>query len=762
MWHSSGQCFSAPVRDMLLQLLLHSFLSPRHEGVRRAEPACAAASYPGHPITRSCCQLKTSIGTMDTTVIEIPSLGRPFSLGMLYDCRSDKLIPGVTFWNDNLILTDVESKPQENTSFELIVSDSISDKATALDISVSLKASFLCGLINVGGSATYINDKKSSSQHARVTLKYSRTTRFDQLTMNRLGTQNVTYPEGTATHVVTGILYGAQAFFIFDRKVSTSENIQDIQGNLQVMINKIPSVSIEGEGKLKLTDTEKGSVTRFNCTFHGDFALDRNPVTYEEAINTYANLPKLLGPEEEKAVPVKVWLYPLSKLDNRAAKLVREISNNLISKAENILQQMTDVNMHCNDLMRHPVAEIFPDIKRKMHEFRDYCDQFTLVFQKQLAQTLPSIRGGEMEEVALVNILAGKGRSPFAKLHVDGYLSTRRQEMDIVSSYLKVLENLEVLPSEDELSKVVTDPMIDFVVCYNFTSLNEGETYLSDMTNWLPILEKSENEYYRPNTVTPWFKNTDDLRKERKYVRAFQEFTQANASREDTRYIISCTPDPKNPGVSIHLYEVGILVCDSFLPPGKPSPPVTVSISHDMVTLSLKPSDFGEEFVAGYSIDYRKQDENWKTHRTENKDPELNLTGLQANKTYQVRYSSVCKVGLSAASDITVMKTLPASPPEIITCTSEPTCLHLLWKEPKVIGEGVTITEYKVEYKEKGKQDNPTWLETKTGKKRKNWDIAGLKPKTSYAIRVQAVCGDLGTSAPSDEIEALTSEKQKL
>uniref|UniRef100_A0A8C5MHJ3 SNTX thioredoxin-like domain-containing protein n=1 Tax=Leptobrachium leishanense TaxID=445787 RepID=A0A8C5MHJ3_9ANUR len=348
-------------------------------------------------------------------------------------------------------------------------------------ISASLKASFFGGLVSVGGSATYINDTKSSSHNARVTLKYSRTTRFDQLTMNHLGAQNMTYPEvfdkGTATHVVTGILYGAQAFLIFDR------------------------------------EQEKESVSRFNCTFHGDFALDKNPVTYEEAINTYANLPKLLGPDGEKAVPAKVWLYSLT---------------------ENILQEMTDVNMQCNDLMRHPAAEIFPDIKKKMRQFREYCEQFTLVFQKQLAQTLPSIRGGGMEEVALVNILAGKDRSPFAKLHVAGYLSTKRQEMDTVSSYLKVLEHIQVLPSEHELNQVVTDPMVDFIVCYNFTSLNEGETYLSDLTDWLPILEHLENEVYKPNTVTPWFKNTDLIKKARVYVRAFQEFTQANASREDT------------------------------------------------------------------------------------------------------------------------------------------------------------------------------------------------------------------------------------
>uniref|UniRef100_A0A8C5PBA3 Fibronectin type-III domain-containing protein n=1 Tax=Leptobrachium leishanense TaxID=445787 RepID=A0A8C5PBA3_9ANUR len=579
--------------------------------------------------------------------------------------------PGVsvTLWNHDALNADVESKSQENTSFELIASDSISDKASALNISASLKASFFGGLVSVGGSATYINDTKSSSHHVRVTLKYSRTTRFDQLTMNHLGAQNMTYPEvfdkGTATHVVTGILYGAQAFFIFDR---------------EVMIKKIPTFSIEGEGELNLTEQEKESVSRFNCTFHGDFALDRNPVTYEEAINTYANLPKLLGPDGEKAVPAKVWLYPLSKLDDRAAKLVREISNNLISKAENILQEMTDVNMQCNDLMRHPAAEIFPDIKRKIHQFREYCEQFTLVFQKQLAQTLPSIRGGAMEEAALVNILAGKDRSPFAKLHVDGYLSTKSQEMDTVSSYLKVLEHIQFEKSKNRIESNRKKNRCTSL--FNFTSLNEEETYLSDLTKWLPILENLESKVYRPKTVTPWFKNRDIIKKSRKCAQTFNGFTQANSSRENTRYIISCTPDPKNPGVSIYLYEHGDLVCQSFLSPSKPL--VIVSVSHDMVKLSLKPSDLGEEFVAGYSIEYRKQEETWKTHRTENKDQEVNLTGLQANKTYQVRYSSVSKAGLSAASDITVVKTLPASPPEIITCINEPTSVNLHWKEPKV------------------------------------------------------------------------------
>ncbi|XP_063312454.1 stonustoxin subunit beta-like [Pelobates fuscus] len=698
------------------------------------------------------------------TAIEIPSLGRPFSLGMMYDCREDKLIPGVTLWNRDTLKTNVESKSQDNTSFELIASDTISDKASALNISASLKASFLSGMVQVGGSATYLNDRKTSSHQARVTFKYFRTTRFEQLSMDHLGVQNMTYPEllddGTTTHVVTGILYGAQAFFIFDREVSTSENTQEIQGNLQVMIKKLPRISIEGNGKLAITDKEKESVDRFSCTFHGDFALDRNPVNYEDAINIYASLPKLLGYNGEKAVAMKVWLYPLSKLDNRAAKLVREISQTLVFKSESIIQQMVEVNTQCNDLMKHRAAEIFPEIKRTISNFRENCEKFTLVLQKQLAQTLPSIRGKGIEEGALVDILTAIEQSPFGKFHIEEYLSKKKQEMDIVSSHLDVLKPIKVLPSEPELNQVITDPRIDFIVCYNFTSLNEEETYLSEMTYWLQIMENSSNTIYQPDKVKAWFKNTGVIKNARKYVKAFQEFTQTNDPREDTQFIISCTKDPENPGVSIYLYEFGDLVSDRFLPPGKPSPPI-ICTTHNGAKLTLEPSDFGKDFIIGYKIEYRiLEEESWKNYTTENNDQEINYNGLQPNETYQFRYSAMCKVGLGAVSDITVGKTLPTSPPEAIQCTAGSTCLHLHWQIPSVIGKEVTITEFKVEYKQRLQHDNITWIEKKTGKKTGHCVIDGLNTKTSYKIRVLAICGDHGISAPSDEILTLTAEKE--
>ncbi|KAJ0015627.1 hypothetical protein NQD34_009247 [Periophthalmus magnuspinnatus] len=268
----------------------------------------------------------------------MPALGRPFKLGMLYDARADKLVPGMTLWDHEKLQQDMTETLKPNSEFEMLASDSISDKSNSLGVDASLKASFFSGLITVDGSAKYLKDTKTSKQQARVTLQYKTTTCFRALTMNQLGAGNIMHPDvfekGLATHVVTAILYGAQAFFVFDREVSDSENLQDVQGNLQVIIKKIPCISIEGEGALKMEDKDKEKVQKFSCKFHGDFSLSQNPVTFEDAMKVYQDLPKLLGPNGEKAVPVKVWLLPLTSLDSAAARLVRQVSVGLVFEVE--------------------------------------------------------------------------------------------------------------------------------------------------------------------------------------------------------------------------------------------------------------------------------------------------------------------------------------------------------------------------------------------------------------------------------------------
>jgi len=104
----------------------------------------------------------------------------------------------------------------------------------------SLKLSFLTGLVNTARSANYLNDCKSSDKQARVTLKYGSMNRFEELIIEKLGTVHYSTMKGKATHVVTGVLYGAEAFFVFDQEVAPSENYQTVHENMKKVIKTLP------------------------------------------------------------------------------------------------------------------------------------------------------------------------------------------------------------------------------------------------------------------------------------------------------------------------------------------------------------------------------------------------------------------------------------------------------------------------------------------------------------------------------------------
>ncbi|XP_065442577.1 verrucotoxin subunit beta-like [Chrysemys picta bellii] len=704
------------------------------------------------------------------STIEMPALGRPLRLGMLYDCRSDMLIPGITLWGIEALKKDVETMPKHNTEFQIIASDSIEDKASALSLSASLKASLLGGLVEVGGSAAFLNDTKKSKYHARVALHYSVTNRFEHLTMSQLGTENVSYPavfdQGTATHVVTAVLYGAQAFFVFDREVSSSESMREIEGKMKLMIEKIPKVCGGAEVSGKKGNRAEEKIENFSCTFYGDFALENNPVTYQDAMGVYSTLPKRLGVAGENAVPVRVWLYPLSKLDSRAAQLVREISAVLVYDAQSALEHLTECDVRCNDMVKDRTATTFPEIQRKIQQFRDLCKQHRQAFQKELARTLPSIRGGGAEEGALVEILTNKEQSPFGTQRLNEFLEKKQEEMDFVNSYLAELEKVEVVSSRSELQRIFLSPRHEFVVSLSLTSLHNEESYLSELNLWLrrqfmknihdPALASSACETPKSKL---WFEDEEIRRKARQAVKSFSGFACVNKSNGTTRFIVASVPDKDNPGTAIYLYGDGELISTNFEPPSKPLPALIGGIRHDRVQLTFNPAAYGRAAISGYRAEYRiAGQENWTAVDVNNTQVTFTVTGLRANTEYQFRYAAVSKPGLSESSDVSdPVKTLPpTSPPGKPVATAvDSSAITLTWESPSVTADGVSIREYKVEYKEKTgnmrQEGKDKWLERRLGRRTESFNVKGLRPETPYRFRVSAVCADGAVSDPSEE-----------
>ncbi|XP_053322033.1 stonustoxin subunit alpha-like [Spea bombifrons] len=684
--------------------------------------------------------------------IEIPSLGRPFSLGMLYDCRDDSLVPGISFWKREALEKDISVSPQNSTSFEVITSDTVCDKSSALEMKAALKTSFLCGLVQVGGSAKFLNDTKRSEERARVTLKYSRTTKFTQLGVGHLCADDVSgrTDKLPATHIVTGILYGAQAFFIFDQDVSSSEKLSEVEGKLQAMVRRIPQLS---NGDNKMTPEVK-------CTFYGDFALQTSQVTFDEVVKIYSSLPNLLGENGENAVPLRVWLHPLKSLDDKATRLVREISLNLFLKIEYMMQYMAEVDMQCNDLMRHPAAESFPDLKTGIRPLRENCKKFILQIQSRLSQTLPAIRGGEMDEGMMAEILGRKEWSPFREHDIKDFLSKTRKEMDFMYALRNALRQIQVISTKEKLREFFISSYVDYAVCFNVIAFFPVAPYLTDTSRWINESRINSTGYYQSYqypSSSLWFEVRGMSGKVRQYVKEFQAFAQANSTNYRTKFVITSLRERNDPGISIYLCREGELDSLDFEPPSKPNPPSLTKITHYSVELSLQPAEFGRRFIEGYRVECAPcYTDKWVSLPVQ-KAEKVEFPNLEPGSYYQFRYSAVCKARQSQVSDVTRAQTLPTSPPKEPQTTADSSSIRVFWKAPSVVGREVVIRQYKLQYKE---QSSDVWLEVKTATKTESHVIEGLSADTTYNIRVSAVTGNNTESNPSEEILSTTAGEE--
>ncbi|XP_060754280.1 verrucotoxin subunit beta-like [Neoarius graeffei] len=600
---------------------------------------------------------------MDSKCMEIPALGRSLYPGMLYDCRRDSFIPGVTLWDAEAVNKHIDVHQQPKTQLTFTSSDTLSEKAKLLDISASLKASFFSGLVEVGGSAKYLNDTKSSTRQSRVTMQYSQTTEFRQLTMKELG--NITYPQvfdqKTATHVVTAVLYGAQAFMVFDYTAAENESKQAVEGNLYAVVKKIPTISIEGDASLKMTDEEKKMAENTSVTFYGDVALEENPTTFKEALEVYKTLPTLMKKENYNGVPLTVWLYPLMLLDDKAARLVREISMNLLNKTENLMEEFGEVERRCNDLFKNQMTDDFSDVKDRLLKFGDLHSCYKTTFQKALSRVLPAIRGGTQEGKALEDILNFHDTSPFNARNVNKWLDNITTELNILSSYTSGLKNLTVVNSQATLNSILFDPENDVVVCLSFTSLKYEDSYLAALQDFessegFAKFEQTSERIFSCEVPQPWFTSPDISESMRQNLSLFTSFSKANKNEKGLKFIIASISDPSNPGNSIQLYQKGRLTDPKFQPVSKPPLPV-VETSDEKVILKLSKSPTGK------TVQFRVEDrmtpptdsaedaDEWTVTDTSDAQPSFTLTGLKPANQYWVRYRAVSDVGVSEASD---------------------------------------------------------------------------------------------------------------
>ncbi|XP_027132858.1 stonustoxin subunit beta-like isoform X2 [Larimichthys crocea] len=500
--------------------------------------------------------------------MKIAALGRPFTLGMLYDARKDKLIAGLTLWDGKTLQENTLESSQHSSAFQISASDSIESKSSLLDVEASLKASFLGGLIEVGGSAKYLNDTKKFKNQSRVTCQYKATTNFKQLSITHLLTMDTEQADlikkGFATHVVTGILYGAKAFFVFDSEKLEASNVQDIQGHMEAVVKKIPSLDIEGKLDIKLTDEEKNTTEKFSCKFYGDFILESNPATFVDAVKTYVELPKLLGENGENSVPLMVWLMPLKNLDSGAAELMSGISVGLVRKAQDALEDLKEIEMRCNDSLDDRVVEDFPQIHKDLSSFKKNCNYYTSYLEQIMGKKFPLIRKGKEDESSVEQVFEDRHGSPFSHDKLSEWLDHKEREINIIRFCVGMMEGAEIVHSQSELDREVLAAGVEHAVCFVFTSLESADPCFDEMNNYVDTLMLGST------TEVPWYYSDEVLTKMREKAEEVHNLAKALKNFPQVRFFIASIANEKYTGATIYHYKDGYRVTDDFTKPEIP------------------------------------------------------------------------------------------------------------------------------------------------------------------------------------------------
>ncbi|XP_063050163.1 verrucotoxin subunit beta-like [Engraulis encrasicolus] len=685
--------------------------------------------------------------------IETAALGRPFRLGMLYDCRKDALIPGVTLWKREELKNNTEEHQQQNTEFNITASDSIDEKSNSLNVSGSLKLSLLGGLVDVAGSAKYFQDTKKSHKQQRLTLQYKTTTKFEALSMSHVGRGQVSHPnvfeDDTATHVVTAILYGASAYFMFDRESSNNEDKKQVEGEAKLLMDKLKFLKINADASFDMDKREKSAVENFCCTFHGDVQLPSNPSSLREAVDYYKDLPTLIGKNGEDAVPVKVWLYPLVKLDSKAAKLQRDISTSLIERSSEVIEHLNETEMKCNDLLKDTAAT-FNAMEEKIETFMQNCHQYKLEFVQKLGSVLPSIRGGGKEESALEDILKAHEKSPFNSKDLDQWLTQKENESDTVNSLLKQLQKLGA-KIEDNLDDLLSDLDITNIVSFTFTSIEQPDRSLMKQSHFLsPAGMMSQS----PDSDTPQIRNTDwlyaDTRQNmKKQLQLFGKLMKL-ANSDDTKFIVASKHNERYPGACIFLYEDGSDKPVPFTPPSKPASPTTCDSSCDRLSVGVSGPDSA---TVEYRVEFRKKQETeWTSYPVQEIHGTVLLSGLKPETEHEIRVTAVGKRGYAVSSDVVTAVTKALSPPINVKVTQvKANSITLTWSSPEQYED---LKQYIIEYKE----ENSDWHKDHTRENVNIFTLKNLKSNTTYCIRM-CTDADEVMSKPSQEIKIKTMKQ---
>uniref|UniRef100_A0A3B5R4D4 Uncharacterized protein n=1 Tax=Xiphophorus maculatus TaxID=8083 RepID=A0A3B5R4D4_XIPMA len=266
-----------------------------------------------------------------------------------------------------------------------------------------------------------------------------------------------------------------------------------------------------------------------NCQFYGDFLLD-NPTSFEDALKTYQNLSKILRENKNNSVPVEVFLTPLKKYDSNAPAVMEEICEGLITKAQDVFEDLSQFDIRCNEVL--------------------------------------------------------EDTSPFSHDNLDKWMSDKEAEVTALKICLGAMEGIKIISNELQLKEVFSQDVVH-TLCFTFTSLEQAlDPYLDQLENSLHSHDMPGFKQVSAPKQNQWYHSNSLIHELRSKAQDLQNMAKGLKANVKFHFLVAAMQNPKIQGASIYHCKQGRLVSENFSKPEVPEVK-TIRNKEDLILCKL-------------------------------------------------------------------------------------------------------------------------------------------------------------------------------
>ena len=698
-----------------------------------------------------------------------------FLLGSLYDRRTDNLLPSHALRKEDglnekgFYIEKISSSQQWLIDSE----NTFSSKVRKLDIESGLASSLLGEMVDIKGHAKYLQDTVLSRTKAKVSLTYKETTVYRELTADALSHiyfQDVLTGEEERvafTHVVIAIQYGGRSTMVFERNVKETESKVEIEGALSLALK---AIATSKNGKLNLSGNEKESLDNIKCTVYSDSISDTKILNWYDASTLRKTFPTILSAsgnyENDRGVPIKVWLLPKNFLGSQHHIVIKEIPNTIFDRSKEIIESLTKAKNESHDLLNE--MKNYSILNERITHFLKAVEIYKSTFLKKVLQPLIlSVRNDSEDKSLLPNYFRKHRSSPFRYLAL--WLEKIKGEVDTLLIIEKQLSDAGVLFVSDDFLQNSVKKAISIVLTLKVSKRkdefsNKIENDNLAQTETLVGVKDILNEKL-------WFE--DDSLKEKilGMVYKMRNIAYANQNNEGACFFVREVECEKISECHIEAWENGKIL-------GLQSSEIMIEAqnlrverySHDTFEIKWKVGQEGRSNISTFKIEVSYLSDGDETQRTESLSQAiipLSSDDVMAHEVTDLRPGNAYKISLQCLwlnhnifgepAEIFQRTRLSNPPVEFKAEVIEKRLIKLSWSDPTILAKNANYKGFVIEYKA---TTGNTWQNKLVQADLHTCIFSDLNYSTAYKFRILARYEKREETLPTEEVHLKTESME--